>query len=160
MLTRLAHAATAVLALAAPIALAAPEAMASQASPVEPGTYQIVDAGGHCLRGTGGFNSKALVGACDTGWKVMPAGSRFRVTHTATGNCLAAALELMFPPLAATLPCDAIGSSSWIIADTGSGRVTISQEGRFGVLTSAGDGHFAIVVDRGADGQEWTLRRV
>ncbi|MER6175837.1 hypothetical protein [Streptosporangium sp. NPDC001681] len=85
----------AILATAVPAALPAPDALASPAGPVEPGIYEIVNAKGHCLRGEGGFNSKALIGACDTRWKVPRSAERdsFVITHTTTANCLDRALD-------------------------------------------------------------------
>ncbi|MFJ2032983.1 RICIN domain-containing protein [Streptosporangium sp. NPDC087985] len=158
MRIRLAFAAG-VLAAAAPVALAAPDALASALSPVEPGTYEIVNTDGHCLRSEGAFNSKAPVGACDTRWKVAPSGhdGGFTITHATTGNCLAVALERIYPPLAATLPCDMTQGSAWTLADAGDGQVTISLRGS-SYLTDMGDNRPTVLLEPRPEGQHWTLR--
>ncbi|MEU0480351.1 hypothetical protein ABZ260_14345 [Streptosporangium sp. NPDC006013] len=128
---------------------------------MEPGTYEIVNAKGHCLRGAGGFNSKALIGACDTRWKVARSAERdgFVITHTTTANRLARALELIYPPRAATLPCDLARTPPWTFTDAGENRVTISIGGSVHLTDPGGDRRTVVLLAPGVDGQQWTLRR-
>ncbi|GAA3511188.1 hypothetical protein FHR32_001204 [Streptosporangium album] len=158
MRTRLALAAAA-LAAATPIALAAPDALAAAASPVEPGTYEIVNARGTCLRGEGNFNSKTVVGRCDTEWEVTPSddGSGFTVKHATTDNCLTTALEPIYPPFAATLPCGTVHGASWNFADADGGQVIIFRENSY--LTDIGDNRPTVLLGPGNAGQKWILRR-
>ncbi|MEV4526991.1 hypothetical protein [Streptosporangium sp. NPDC049304] len=107
-------------------ALSAPDALAASAGPVQPGVYEIVNARGDCLRGEGDFNAKALVGTRDTRWEVARGAEHdgFVITRATTANCLAHALELIYPPWAATLPCDLARASLWTFTDAGERRVT------------------------------------
>ncbi|MCC5576156.1 hypothetical protein IMZ11_10965 [Microtetraspora sp. AC03309] len=159
MRIRLASAAT-VLAAAIPVALAAP-ASAAPSVPVRPGTYQIVNSEGACLRGEGGFNSKVLPGACDTRWILVPTGDgdSVMIRHATTGTCMSTALERIYPPMVATLPCEPGPRHTWIVGDTGDGRVTIARG--LGYVTDFGPKRPAVLLGDSPDlhgKQSWTLQ--
>ena len=157
-----------ILAAAAPLLLITPDALASPASPVEPGTYKIVSAADGlptelCLHSDGDFNSKAVLDSCDTTWTITPSGDGFTITHPANDFCLGIALERIFPPMAATLPCRLTGDAgSWVFTDVGDGKVTISLS-ESAYLTAVGPRRPAVLIGPDpslAAGQRWTLRRV
>ncbi|GLW99858.1 hypothetical protein [Microtetraspora sp. NBRC 16547] len=157
---RIRLASAAVLAAAASITPAAPASAGTNAH-VPPGTYEIVDGEGLCLRGEGYFNSKVLSGPCDTRWRVtlLDGGENVMIQHAVSGNCVSVALERIYPPMVATLPCDPAPERNWALRDVGDGQVAITRG--FDSVTHSAPGRPALLLGNSPDlsnQQRWTFR--
>ncbi|MEU4832229.1 hypothetical protein [Streptosporangium sp. NPDC023615] len=155
--------AAATLLAAASLAMALPAAAATT-DPVPPGTYVIANSAGQCLRTEGVFNAKVTLGPCDTRWKVTPADEEGAVVirHADTGNCMAFALERIYPPRVATIPCEVGGAAQgWLVREAEAERVTIAGPRGGGYVTGTGADRPLVILpdDESADRRLWTFRQ-
>ncbi|GAA3007151.1 hypothetical protein [Streptosporangium longisporum] len=142
------------------LALVVP-ASASASDPVRPGTYVITNPEGRCLRTGGDFNEKVTLGGCDTRWKVAPGDDKGSVVirHADTGNCMAYALERIYPPRVATVPCEVGGTTNnWLVREAEAGRVTIATPQGGGYVTETGTDRPLVVLPGDEGGRRlWTF---
>lgn len=151
----------AVLAAAVSAALAGPAAVAAApAQPVPPGTYKIANAAGRCLEGGGVFNAPVSTGECDTDWQVVPGDEGLMIRNAHTGNCMGMALQRIYPPMVATIPCGQ--ARPWTFQETGEGRSAVVYADHF-YLTDEGEGQVARLFPPNGgpeETQQWVLQRV
>jgi hypothetical protein len=113
-----------------------------------------------CLAAPGGFNAKAILGHCDTAWKVTRHGGGYTIADSA-GFCLTAALERIHPPMAGTLPCHPNTEGIWNFVDAGEGKVILELR-HGGRLTATEPFRPALLLPPGhgpEETQRWILRR-
>ncbi|WP_019633286.1 hypothetical protein [Actinomadura atramentaria] len=155
-LNRITAVAAAALSAALSTALVAAPARAD-AQPL-PGRYLIGAEHGGCLRNGGGFNEKTFVGPCDTTWALTREHRGYSIRHEGTDHCLGVALERIYPPRTATLPCGHAGTGEWHFVERGPHLELILGDD---ALTEAERGAPTLLLPAGrAQGQHWYLRRV